>query len=130
MPGDPLWNSAKVRELVARRQPGRLVRLGREHRGWTLAELGEHLGCSAATVSRMERRTQVTDLTLIHRAASTVGVPRHVLVSSLAPRLLPNRPALECRPVRTPRRTRCAAARCSPPRRPSRPACCWAWTGP
>ncbi|MCW5252278.1 helix-turn-helix domain-containing protein [Streptomyces sp. SHP 1-2] len=85
MPGDPLWNSAKVRELVARRQPGGLVRLGREHRGWTLAGLGEHLGCSAATVSRMERRTQVTDLTLIHLAASAVGVPRHVLVSSLVP---------------------------------------------
>ncbi|MET9051396.1 helix-turn-helix transcriptional regulator [Streptomyces bacillaris] len=85
MPGDPLWNSAKVRELVARRQPGGLVRLDREHREWTLAELGEHLGCSAATVSRMERRARVTDLTLIHRAASAVGVPRHVLVGSLAP---------------------------------------------
>ncbi|MEW2127904.1 helix-turn-helix transcriptional regulator [Streptomyces sp. NPDC007259] len=85
MPGDPLWNSIKVRELVDQRQPGALVRLGREHRGWTLDELGRHLGCSAATVSRMERRTRVTDLTLIHRAASTVGVPQHVLVSSLAP---------------------------------------------
>lgn len=85
MPGDPLWNSAKVKESVARRHPGALIRLGREHRGWTLADLGGHLGCSAATVSRMERRTQVTDLTLIHRAASTVGIPQHVLVSSLAP---------------------------------------------
>lgn len=85
MPGDPLWNSAKVRELVTRRRPGGLIRLGREYRGWTLAELGEHLGCSAATVSRMERRAHVTDLTLIHRAASTVGIPRHILVSSLAP---------------------------------------------
>ncbi|MGW1220881.1 helix-turn-helix domain-containing protein [Streptomyces californicus] len=85
VPGDPLWNSAKVRELVTRRRPGGLIRLGREYRGWTLAELGEHLGCSAATVSRMERRAHVTDLTLIHRAASTVGIPRHILVSSLAP---------------------------------------------
>ncbi|WP_405898110.1 helix-turn-helix domain-containing protein [Streptomyces sp. NBC_00727] len=85
MPGDPLWSSTKVRELVVRRQPGALVRLGREHQGWTLAELGRHLGCSAATVSRLERRSQVTDLTLIHRAASTVGVPQHVLVMSLAP---------------------------------------------
>ncbi|RSS37657.1 helix-turn-helix transcriptional regulator [Streptomyces sp. WAC08241] len=85
MPGNPLWNSPKARELVSRRHPGGLVRLGREHRGWTLADLGRHLGCLAATVSRMERRTQVIDLTLIHRAASTVGVPQHVLVSSLAP---------------------------------------------
>ncbi|WP_432086906.1 helix-turn-helix domain-containing protein [Streptomyces sp. bgisy095] len=85
MPGDPLWNSPKARELVARRHPGGLVRLGRERRGWTLADLGRHLGCSAATVSRMERRARVIDLTLMHRAASTVGVPQHVLVSSLAP---------------------------------------------
>ncbi|WP_411073825.1 helix-turn-helix domain-containing protein [Streptomyces sp. cmx-4-7] len=85
MPGDSLWNSPKARELVSRRHPGGLVRLGREHRGWTLDELGRHLGCSAATVSRMERRTQVIDLTLMHRAASTVGVPQHILVSSLAP---------------------------------------------
>ncbi|MEU8623132.1 helix-turn-helix transcriptional regulator [Streptomyces sp. NPDC048623] len=85
MPADPLWSSPQAVELVARRHPGALIRLGREHRGWTLADLGGHLGCSAATVSRLERRTAVTDLTLIHRAAAHVGIPLHVLVRSLAP---------------------------------------------
>ncbi|MFF6771965.1 helix-turn-helix domain-containing protein [Streptomyces sp. NPDC012637] len=85
VPGDPLWSSAHVSQLVAQRRPGALIRLGRERRGWTLADLGGHLGCSAATVARLERLRQVTDLTLIHRVAARVGVPANVLVSSLAP---------------------------------------------
>ncbi|MFJ8250215.1 helix-turn-helix domain-containing protein [Streptomyces sp. NPDC094466] len=74
-----------VRELAAQRRPGALIRLGREHRAWTLAALGDRIGCSAATVSRLERRNRVADLALVHRAALEVGVPRHVLVRSLAP---------------------------------------------
>lgn len=85
MPIDPLWNSLKARELAAQRRPGALIRLGREHRAWTLAALGARLGCSPATVSRLERRSRVVDLALIQRAALEVGVPRHILVSSLAP---------------------------------------------
>lgn len=74
-----------VRELAAQRRPGALIRLGREHRAWTLAALGDRIGCSPATVSRLERRNRVVDLALVHRAALEVGVPRHVLVHSLAP---------------------------------------------
>ncbi|HBF84498.1 MAG TPA: transcriptional regulator [Streptomyces sp.] len=74
-----------ARELAAQRRPGALIRLGREHRAWTLAALGDRIGCSAATVSRLERRNRVVDLALVHRAALEVGVPRHVLVHSLAP---------------------------------------------
>jgi len=85
VPVDPLWNSTRARELASQRRPGALIRLGREHRAWTLAALGDRLGCSPATVSRLERSTRVVDLTLVHRAALEVGVPRHVLVSSLAP---------------------------------------------
>ncbi|MEV7471311.1 helix-turn-helix transcriptional regulator [Streptomyces kronopolitis] len=85
MPGDPLWNSTRARELAAQRRPGALIRLGREHRAWTLSALGDRLGCSAATVSRLERRSRSVDLTLVHRAALEVGVPRHILVMSLAP---------------------------------------------
>ncbi|MER7224267.1 helix-turn-helix domain-containing protein [Streptomyces rubradiris] len=84
MPGDP-WNTPKARELAERRRPGALIRLGREHRAWTLADLGERLGCSPATVSRLERSTRVVDLTLVHRAALEVDVPRHILMHSLAP---------------------------------------------
>ncbi|RLL70509.1 helix-turn-helix transcriptional regulator [Streptomyces sp. Z26] len=85
MPTDPLWSTSKVCELAEQRRPGALIRLGRENRGWTLAALGARLGCSPATVSRLERRTRIIDLTLIHRAAREVGVPRHVLMASLAP---------------------------------------------
>ncbi|MFE7270023.1 helix-turn-helix domain-containing protein [Streptomyces sp. NPDC057623] len=85
MPVDPLWNTTKARELTEQRRPGALIRLGREHRSWTLAALGDRIGCSPATVSRLERRNRVVDLTLIHRAADEVGVPRQILVSSLAP---------------------------------------------
>lgn len=85
MPVDPLWNSSKVRALVAQRRAGALIRLGRENRGWTLNVLGEQVGCSSATVSRLERRTSVSDLSLVHRAAKAVGIPPHVLMSSLAP---------------------------------------------
>lgn len=85
MPIDPLWNSTQARELAAQRRPGALIRLGRQHRAWTLDALGRRLGCSAATVSRLERRTRIIDLALIQRAALEVGVPRHVLVTSLAP---------------------------------------------
>ncbi|MFF3552531.1 helix-turn-helix domain-containing protein [Streptomyces tsukubensis] len=85
MPVDPLWNSARVRELAAQRRPGALIRLGREHRRWTLALLGSRIGCSPATVSRLERRSRIVDLTLLHRAAQEVGIPSYVLVTSLAP---------------------------------------------
>ena len=85
MPVDPLWNSTRARELALQRCPGGLIRLGREHRAWTLADLGDRIGCSAATVSRLERRIRITDLALVHRAALEVGVPRHILVTSLAP---------------------------------------------
>ncbi|WP_189717731.1 helix-turn-helix domain-containing protein [Streptomyces phaeofaciens] len=82
---DPLWNSTTAVELAAQRRPGALIRLGREHRSWTLAALGDRIGCSPATVSRLERRTRIVDLALVHRAALEVGVPRHILTTSLAP---------------------------------------------
>lgn len=85
MPVDPFWSTPEAQELVEQRRPGALIRLGREHRSWTLATLGDRLGCSPATVSRLERCGHVVDLTLIHRAAQAVGVPVHVLVSALAP---------------------------------------------
>ncbi|MFF5860777.1 helix-turn-helix domain-containing protein [Streptomyces sp. NPDC012751] len=85
MPVDPLWNSKRARELAAQRQTGALIRLGREHRGWTLAALGGRLGCSPATVSRLERRGRIVDFALVQRAALEVGVPRHILATSLVP---------------------------------------------
>ncbi|MFG2638075.1 helix-turn-helix domain-containing protein [Streptomyces sp. NPDC048362] len=85
MPVDPLWNSTTALHAAAQRRPGALILIGRRHRCWTLAVLAERIGCSPATVSRLERRTQIADLALVHRAAQEVGVPRHILLASLAP---------------------------------------------
>ncbi|WP_367325947.1 helix-turn-helix domain-containing protein [Streptomyces sp. HUAS ZL42] len=85
MPVDPLWNSTTALQLAAQRRPGALIRLGRQNHCWTLAVLADRIGCSPATVSRLERRTRITDLALVHRAAREVGVPGHVLMTSLAP---------------------------------------------
>ncbi|MFE5923042.1 helix-turn-helix domain-containing protein [Streptomyces sp. NPDC056468] len=85
VPADPLWSSTQARQLADQRQVGALIRLGRQHRSWTLAHLGDQIGCSPATVSRLERRTRVADLALLQQAALAVGMPRVVLVTSLAP---------------------------------------------
>ncbi|MFG2241608.1 helix-turn-helix domain-containing protein [Streptomyces sp. NPDC048734] len=85
MPVDPLWNSTTARQLAAQRRPGALIRIGRQHQAWTLAVLAERIGCSPATVSRLERRARIADLALVHRAAREVGVPGHLLMTSLAP---------------------------------------------
>ncbi|MFI9754305.1 helix-turn-helix domain-containing protein [Streptomyces collinus] len=84
MPVDPLWNSTTALQLAAQRRPGALIRIGCQHHAWTLAVLADRIGCSPATVSRLERRTRIADLALVHRAAREVGVPRYVLMTSLA----------------------------------------------
>jgi transcriptional regulator with XRE-family HTH domain len=85
VPVDPLWNSTTALQLAAQRRPGALIRIGRQRHAWTLAVLADRIGCSPATVSRLERRTRIADLALVHRAAREVGVPGHVLMTSLAP---------------------------------------------
>ncbi|WP_346172617.1 hypothetical protein [Streptomyces cuspidosporus] len=50
MPVDPLWNSTAARQMAAQRRPGAPIRLGRQHRTWTLAVLAERIGCSTATI--------------------------------------------------------------------------------
>ncbi|MFD4307436.1 MULTISPECIES: helix-turn-helix domain-containing protein [Streptomyces] len=118
VPVDPFWSTPEARELVEQRRPGAFIRLGREHRSWTLATLGDRLGCSPATISRLERRGHVVDLTLIHRAAQAVGVPVHVLVSSLAPPVPKVPTATRVTASSYAEGTRCAAVRCSPLRPP------------
>lgn len=83
MPSDPLWTSKQARAPIQRREPGGLVRMGRVRRGWRQADLGGRLGCSAATVSRLETRGRVADLELLRQAAHTVGMPSHVLTEAL-----------------------------------------------
>ncbi|MGW5732943.1 helix-turn-helix domain-containing protein [Streptomyces sp. NPDC055261] len=115
---DPLWSTPKACALAEQRCPGALIRLGREHRSWTLAALGDRLGCSPATISRLERRSRVVDLALVHRAAQEVGVPRHILMSSLAPPTAKAATATRVTASPYAEEDRCAAVRCSPPRLP------------
>ncbi|WP_371243411.1 helix-turn-helix domain-containing protein [Streptomyces pimonensis] len=112
---DPVWNSSRVRLLMERCDPGGLVRLGRALHGWRQADLGRRLGCSASTVSRLEKSGRVSDLRLLQRAASEVGVPPDVLGAALgltglrAASVAPNGPRhTEEDPMR--RRTLLAAA--------------------
>ncbi|MFE7119032.1 multiprotein-bridging factor 1 family protein [Streptomyces sp. NPDC057654] len=83
MSTDALWSTDRARALIARHDPGGLIRLGREDRGWRQAELGARLGCSASAVSRLERHGHHADLTLLRHAADRVGMPMHVLAASL-----------------------------------------------
>ncbi|WP_442815807.1 helix-turn-helix domain-containing protein [Streptomyces sp. NBC_01207] len=79
---DPLWSTRKVRALVDNQRAGSLVRVGRKALGWRQTDLGVRLRCSASTVSRIEHG-QLTDLTLLRRAAREVGVPVDLLAASL-----------------------------------------------
>ncbi|MET7759544.1 helix-turn-helix transcriptional regulator [Streptomyces sp. NPDC005389] len=78
-----LWVSEEARSCVARQDPGGLIRLGRTELGWRLEDLGARIGCSAATVSRLERRGRNADFELIKSAARAVEIPTHVLAASL-----------------------------------------------
>ncbi|MGG7574133.1 helix-turn-helix domain-containing protein [Streptomyces sirii] len=78
-----LWASGKARSLMENQDPGGLIRLGRTEHGWRLADLGVRIGCSAATVSRLERKGRNSDFDLIMSAAKAVEIPTHVLAASL-----------------------------------------------
>ncbi|MGP4089634.1 helix-turn-helix domain-containing protein [Streptomyces sp. KR55] len=77
-----IWSSREARDLVERRDPGGLVRLGRRHRGWRQADLGARIGCSASTVSRLEASKRVTDMALLRVAAAAVDLPSSVLAAA------------------------------------------------
>ncbi|WP_225842929.1 helix-turn-helix domain-containing protein [Streptomyces albus] len=81
----PLWRSAAMRDALARRNAGAIVRLARRAADVTLAELGEQVGYTAASLSRMERGKQsMRDVLLLQKLAACLDIPPHVL--GLAPR--------------------------------------------
>ncbi|MFJ2819354.1 MULTISPECIES: helix-turn-helix domain-containing protein [unclassified Streptomyces] len=88
-----LWVSEEARSCVAQHDPGGLIRLGRTELGWRLEDLGARIGCSAATVSRLERRGRAADFELIKSAAKAVDIPTHVLAASLGLTSVPTRVA-------------------------------------
>ncbi|MFI5682319.1 helix-turn-helix domain-containing protein [Streptomyces sp. NPDC051636] len=64
-----IWTSQEAQDLVKDQDPGGLIRLGRRHRRWRQADLGDRIGCSASTVSRLEASRRVTDMELLRAAA-------------------------------------------------------------
>ncbi|MDI5963432.1 helix-turn-helix domain-containing protein [Streptantibioticus silvisoli] len=83
MSTDLLWSTRQVRTFVDCRDPGGLIRIGRQVRGWRQADLGARIGCSASTISRLEQHGRQADLALLRHAAREVGVPTNVLAASL-----------------------------------------------
>ncbi|TFE48078.1 XRE family transcriptional regulator [Streptomyces sp. ICN441] len=80
----PLWRSAAMRDALARRDAGAIVRLARRAADVTLAELGEQVGYTAASLSRMERGKQpMRDVMLLQNLAACLDIPPHLL--GLAP---------------------------------------------
>ncbi|MFV2118653.1 helix-turn-helix domain-containing protein [Streptomyces sp. Act-28] len=80
-----IWRSAAMRDALARRDAGAIVRLTRRAADITLAELGRKVGYTAASLSRMERGKQpLRDVLLLRKLADCLDIPPHLL--GLAPR--------------------------------------------
>ncbi|MET8682390.1 helix-turn-helix transcriptional regulator [Streptomyces sp. NPDC004647] len=81
----PIWRSVPMQDALARHDAGAVVRLVRRAAEVTLAELGEAVGYTAASLSRMERGKQpMRDVVLLRRVAQVLDIPPHLL--GLAPR--------------------------------------------
>ncbi|MEU3874078.1 MULTISPECIES: helix-turn-helix transcriptional regulator [Streptomyces] len=82
MSTDPLWRTSEAAILIEKRQAGGLIRLGRTRRGWRQSDLGRRVGCSASTISRLERHS-TGDLGLLRHVAQEVGLPTDVLAAAI-----------------------------------------------
>lgn len=69
--GRPLSRST----VEAARLLGRRIALARRERRWTIAELAKRVGCSAATMGKVERGDPSVALGTVFEAAALVGVP-------------------------------------------------------
>ncbi|HEV2087397.1 MAG TPA: helix-turn-helix transcriptional regulator, partial [Cryptosporangiaceae bacterium] len=68
--------SPRGRAAVLAGRPGSLVRLVRSSLGWTQAELGERIGYSQATVSRLESgRGRIVDVVVLAKLADVLAIP-------------------------------------------------------
>lgn len=72
--------SARGRAAVRAGRPGAVVRLVRSALGWSQAELGDRIGYSQATVSRLESgRGRIGDVTVLTALAATLDIPPSLL---------------------------------------------------
>uniref|UniRef100_UPI003F49297B helix-turn-helix domain-containing protein n=1 Tax=Streptomyces sp. CA-136453 TaxID=3240050 RepID=UPI003F49297B len=69
-----------MQDAVARGKAGAIVRLARRAADLTQSELGQEVGYTAASISRMERGKQpMRDVVLLQRVATVLGIPPHLL---------------------------------------------------
>jgi transcriptional regulator with XRE-family HTH domain len=81
----PIWHSTPMHDALARHDVGCVVRLARRAADVTLTDLGQAVGYTAASLSRMERgRQPMRDVVLLQRIAEVLEIPPHLL--GLAPR--------------------------------------------
>ncbi|MEU8655872.1 helix-turn-helix domain-containing protein [Actinoplanes philippinensis] len=81
----PVWASAEVAAAARADQPGAVIRHVRQAAGLTLDQLGSLYGCSASTLSRIERgQPPVDQIGVRRRLARLLGIPDELV--GLAPR--------------------------------------------
>ncbi|WP_433353497.1 helix-turn-helix domain-containing protein [Microtetraspora malaysiensis] len=77
---DSVWRSPQARTLITARNIGGLIKYARQIRGWRQADLGQHVGYSASTISRLEASKRAsTDMAILHHVMSALDVPVEVL---------------------------------------------------
>lgn len=75
-PTHHLWASAELATAVRDDKPGTVIRLARQAAHLTLDQLGRLYGCSASTLSRVERGQPPVDQVVVRRAlAHLLGIP-------------------------------------------------------
>jgi transcriptional regulator with XRE-family HTH domain len=80
----PVWASAEVAAAARADQPGAVIRHVRQAAGLTLDQLGSLYGCSASTLSRIERgQPPVDQIGVRRRLAHLLGIPDELV--GLAP---------------------------------------------
>ncbi|MBA9005936.1 helix-turn-helix domain-containing protein [Thermomonospora cellulosilytica] len=83
---DQLWSTPEMRQARASGDVGAIVRLTRQARRLTLAQLGALCGYSASQVSRYERGVApLTDVVVLRRFADALQIPPHLLGLAPAP---------------------------------------------
>ncbi|SNT60518.1 Transcriptional regulator, contains XRE-family HTH domain [Streptosporangium subroseum] len=81
---DALWDSARVRSLIAAKDIGGMIKFARHARGLRQGDLGRASGYSASTISRLENcRRASSDLPMVRRVAEAAGIPADVLGAAL-----------------------------------------------
>jgi DNA-binding XRE family transcriptional regulator len=82
----PVWASAQVAAAARADQPGAVIRHARQAAGLTLEQLGSLYGCSASTLSRIERgQPPVDQIGVRRRLAHLLGIPDELVGLAAAP---------------------------------------------